>query len=125
MSTEPEYLTFDQMVDLLEIEEGDHTLPGWGAPVRVRPLSVGEARQIAQDSGGSEDRAAQLMIAKCLVAPALTDAQVRVLWTKQAGKLRPLLDLLNAINGFGPPAQQAAQVDAAEAAFRAEAGAAV
>lgn len=104
---EHECVSFDALCEYLALDEQIVTLPGWPGPVAVRPLAVGEVMEIARAvkaAGGDEERATKLMIARCLVRPAVTDAQVEVLWARNFALLKPLIERLQALNGMGAEA---------------------
>ena len=88
----------------------------------MRPLTVEEVTQISTDAGEDNNLSAQLMIAKCMVRPGVTPAQAKLLWTKQAGKVKPLIDRLRQMNGLAGVAVLAEQQEKMEATFRPELG---
>jgi hypothetical protein len=122
--------------DLLSIDALDAVyvpLPEpWRGGIKARPLTNAEFRQITSDHTTvrktrhgrvvdieyDNDAADKAFIVASLVEPALTAAQVDVLWLKNSKLCRAILTALNKLNATGA-ADEAEVVEKGEAAFRA------
>jgi hypothetical protein len=104
----------------------------WKGGIRARPLTNAEFREVVRDnttrrrdkkgrvlsSDIDADGTDKDMIARCLVEPALTRAQVDTLFLKKAALCNAILVALNKLNGF-TDGDEGEAVEQAEAEFRA------
>lgn len=118
MPTKPtKILTLDDIRSASDLGEKTIDVPEWGGSVRVRGLTMEEARDIQRkatvDGEIDEARVVMLTVATGLIEPALDESEMYALNQKKAGVVLRLCIAVNSLTGASP-----AEVAAAEASFR-------